>query len=472
MAIIQYYARNLNKNTNPIQIIFKKSADFEIPFGYKFADICVVGGGSSGITNMINLAKNETPKANGEDAISYPTGKYLNLQSIGGAGGFVRNFYKQKIDNLSKIHVEIGDGGVCGKDEIPCLSINMGNKEPYQKIVGKGKDTFIKDLLTNNIIYIAYGGGGFADVQFLRTKMDGQCSYGIELIPNWFYDLRDGSVAEMFFNTYIDSQQPARIDRGNGQGIAMSLGGGNLGGNAVYRTLTKYYGSSKGPYRADQIGHNGGTKGVLIKVPNDILRESFPSYSSNYSWNTKKGWITYNRVAESEIYKYPFSMKYTMGPNELYNFGPTRVFQDGEWLAGGGGGTNIGTNCSEYKMEFAPITPDYSTYRQSGRFGGQDGGGLCASVGCKFVPKGNKNTPAQFLIDSKTIVAATDGAPNMGGGGGSGISIPISVEYSSNKLDNICPPGKGGSGVCYMRLYPNDITEGVVFNNNNTIIIE
>lgn len=168
MAIIQFLNRNLIKDDHPIQLIFKESQTFELPKGYRFADICAVGGGAAGCP-IFRIATLGSDK-------SYTSSGLWTRHGDHGIGGYVNSIFDIPISQVSKINVTVGVGG----STVNALAYEMesgyyylnANSElkgslwaypnnPQRLFVHGGTASYVQDIMSNNILCYGSAAGGW-----------------------------------------------------------------------------------------------------------------------------------------------------------------------------------------------------------------------------------------------------------------------------------------------------------------------
>lgn len=508
MSIQNYSNRNKYKNKSAIEIVFKKSSDFQIPKGYTSMDICLVSGGAAGFGfNLVSLSGN-------------PRNVYGQAHyGLGGSGGYVRNLYNKKI-NAKNIYVEVGEGGISGtttshgylQPKYPYFNCSViEHKNYYDPITGK---TYPKYKTFGTFNYKKVGGGGKTFIKDKDTnKILFEClapeGWGIKKIVT---DSTHGYIARPNMNNPGTTYAIYNI---------MPLGGGNLGGCSLYyleRTISTAYSDpvfatyevgseydyyiSKYVKKTPQIYPEGATKGEPSFVSFDkiekikgteaiILSETNDNYifHAGYPGETKEIILTIaagNRAITEEGYD---DTRIFDGSSKIFN---GKGYCEGDWVAGGGCAGYLGKEGEtpyitrtdrdgivHYEVIPPTIVKDEKTYLLTN----PDGGGQSGVAKCT-------NSPS-YIGESiwygkayELISAPGNGKPNTGGGGAGGMyyiasnsakHVPgaptngYNFYYTGEKL---ALAGNGGSGICVIRLYSDENRPKVTFVEgiNRTII--
>lgn len=419
MSIMNFHKRIKFKSQSAVEYIFKKSTDFRIPVGFHSMDICLVGGGASGFGYPFIIQDYNNENTHDDLYLPYP---------YGGSGGYVRNLYNKDI-TTELIHIEIGEGG-----EYPTYEYPRNHKETYKthkyidrkridymafnycifNILGSGKKTYIKDISNNYIMYEALGGEGFF-------------TFGVPYQNS---------------NSIINYRH---IDL-----VILSGGGANLGGG-VSRPIDlrphdrPIYDDNK--YK--DIIFTSPLTGCIEGNPFNIKPSYYQSY--DYSFNDLyKYFIKYAGNGSYDEYK-TFPILYACGNKaiNLEGYGESRIFKDGKFLAGGGC-----VGFGDYMYRNYHLHPNQLSIQYVNR----DGGGKSGIVKCI-----SNKVPYSFEL----IEPSHDGEPNTGGGGAGGIYYAkagnTAEGFTSRQTVNLCPAGKGGSGLCVIRFYKDDKRPPIYF---------
>lgn len=411
MPILSFQNRNKFKNKAAIELVFKKSSNYKLPPGYHSMDICLVGGGASGITAVGYYFSGW----GGSDDGSSEAGDKTDYLSPGGPGGYVLNLYNKEI-NFKDFYVQIGNGGYCSPYDVPYFrwekketrkngktTSSFSTYDPH--FIGGGEKTFLRinENGINKTLYEALGGGSWYG------------NYRVGVGNNLEYPKNFRFVGDLMKKT-------------------TSGGGGNLGGGALIYGPYSYHFGYEYYFRNDNF--NGLTTGEPIKNKNypgyQKLNTVFNQVQMNFTnYSTFDG--TLIEVNDGDKFETRHgSINIATGNKNisLEGYGETRIFTDGDYLAGGG--ACFGSPYSQLQENADSIV-----------YGNDHGGGKSGQI--------HKYTGNNYSIISNP----ESGKPNTGGGGAGGLFY-VYRERETTKARLICPNGAGGSGLCVIRCYPDE----------------
>lgn len=453
MSIIMKYNRRKEAG-KPKMWKITQDATIKVPSGIRSMDVFLVGGGGAGV--MLE----STHYLVWEGTHGYLLKKGSNQ---GGCGGWVKTKRNIEIEPNQELIIKVGAGGKALR--------NGKNNE--------NRSFFLNDRYHKVYSSFQYDTGSYGKGQSTYIgPRDGWTNYNVGCV------LCNGE------NSYIKSNGSIIAEAKGGGGFIFSDESLNYRKNYYYKKISPISGSNYGGYNLSGIeisggsifsnfSYNGESNGGLNKTPLYSGRTKITKYGLHYfyyvfannvnllelSWpfdhslsinenlnNTYDNLLLDNKSFNTSLYN---SGKYT---NYISNIGlkypvfnlkslsviatdappNTKLFEeeDGPLFAGGGGAGRIRN--------------DDGTIIAEAGVGGDGGGG-----------DGAKGTNGK------------NGEPNTGGGGGGAQynNGPSNLSgYGSQQIIEY-PAGDGGSGVVYIRFYPNERRDIQVDWDSNPVII-
>lgn len=427
MSIVNIYDRR-KKIKLPKLHIFKKSMDWEVPDGYKSADIFCVGGGSAGS----GICQAQVTVRHGGDS----TGASWSAKEVptvygGGSSGFCRTEKNINIEPRSTLKIQVGRGG------LPWVPRYYQNSSFYKNFytmddmkillnypcyTGKGQLTSIVPPLQTNAMDVSF---------ILFNEIKEYDKYytlsGINYnkpLNEWGGNVCSGEESSVSYNNkklaYARGSYGYAISNDNHYGVSLkdniqycsnyNRSGGSFGGAVGYDGETN---GGKNYFNNTNIHYDD------VLWYNESMRKRFYSmglfYNITSDTNLKTYCNTYNSLFTNRDFEIKYS--YTYYGSGIRGSSTERVSKSTHWIFGN-------QNMLSYWLG-----------QSNTRAFGESDGEIFAAGG----------------TGRQDISERINGAPNTGNGGSCAVLSSTTPGINSSLLG-----GEGGSGIIMMRLFPNE----------------